>query len=715
MSETIIINGRSVATSNLSDDASNSNYILIRTKGRPLNKRQKDELKTLEVEIHEFVGDEDDQIYLCGYKPKSLEQIRGLDYVDYANVYDETFVIPDAIQTSSQQTQGTQAPAQNDTIEVDVLLHKDIEDASDDLVGKIAKAAGVEVTACAVNAGFVRLTVKTANLEKIAAIDEVRVVHPVTHDRLFNNVARKILHTPEAKVYNTIYRGENQIICVADTGFDKGSTSDVHDAFTGRVRQLFAHGRPTENLTDDPDGHGTHVCGSVLGSGQHSSQGLIEGTAPAATLIMQSTFAGFDDKNRTQLGIPPDHGVLFAQAYEAGARVHTNSWGTPLPTSGKQREYDTKSESIDQFIWDHQDMTILYAAGNDGQDKDADGNLDGKVNERSLGSQASSKNCITVGACENNRPQLTSGKEGGLYTYGAYFAASKRYTVNPLKDDHMANNPEGLAAFSSRGPTAEGRLKPDVVAPGTAILSTLSRNKKFKESIKTGGESGDDRYWYQSGTSMATPLVAGCCAILREMLLKNGYQDETNGVKNPTGSLIKALLINGAVPLKGQYMPENFGEAPNPHSGFGRVDLAGSMIKPGDENAGYGYGTIVDAEDNDEESITVQIAVPKHQQNGVAMNGAKGLTLKVTLAYADIKGGKLSNDLNLLVVAGNKERHGNQVDQDFNVGTKESFDRRNNVEQIVWPSVPGDSVSIVIRAFRLTSDSVPFAYAWKFY
>jgi len=295
--------------------------------------------------------------------------------------------------------------------------------------------------------------------------------------------------------------------------------------------------------------------------------------------MLQSFFAKFNWQGNSVLGgYPSDLGRLFNQAYEAGARIHSNSWGTPpSPRDNfKQRPYDASAESIDRFLWDHQDMTVLFAAGNDGQDT----NLDGRVNERSLGAEASAKNCITVGASENLRPTLTSGKKGEPYTYGLFWP--RKFPLNPLRDDHQADNPEGLAAFSSRGPTAENRLKPDVVAPGTAILSARSRNKKFVSGVDRTGVSGDERYQYLSGTSMATPLVAGCCAVVREALLMNGYRDvaavTSNGsgdggsaepaIVNPTGSLIKALLINGAVPIKGQYIPDHLGHGPNPHSGY---------------------------------------------------------------------------------------------------------------------------------------------------
>lgn len=693
MSEEIVINGKIIATGDQEADASSSDHIIIRTTGRPLNKAQKIELRALGVRIQEFVGTEDQQLYLCRYLKDSLVKIRALDYIDYANVYSPEFVVPDVLQTASTQS--------NSIMEVDILMHHDIDDVSKTLIDKISEAADLSQSAISVDDGIVRVKVDAEALEKIAAFEEVRVIHPVNERTCFTNIARRLLQSDDAVFNGTIYKGQDQIICVADTGFDNGSLTDVHEAFHGRVNALHSWGRIKDNCTDDPDGHGTHVCGSVLGRGQHKSEGLIEGTAPAASLVVQSMFVRFDYRNQSILGgYPKDLGQIFDQAYQAGARIHTNSWGTPLPSTNIQRPYDTSAESIDRYVWDHQDMTILFAAGNDGQDTD----LDGTVNDRSLGAEASAKNCITVGASESHRPTLVSGKNGAAYTYGAFWP--DKFAKLPLKDDHQADNPEGLAAFSSRGPSAENRLKPDVVAPGTAILSTKSRKKRFLSGVDRSGVSDDSQYMYLSGTSMATPLVAGCCAAVRECLSKNGYKDETNGVTNPTASLIKALIINGAVSIAGQYMPNDLGEGPNPHSGFGRVNVANTIatIEPNDTISGYGVGAI---DEQTEEPFATQIPIPESDVNS--------LTLKLTMAYADLPGAALSNDINLVVIAGDRERHGNQGNQEFKIDANENFDRSNNVEQVIWSHVTGDSVKVVVKHYRLLSSRVPFAYAWRFF
>ncbi|KAH8634189.1 hypothetical protein IG631_09589 [Alternaria alternata] len=795
MSDKIVINGKSVAVDDQKLDASESGYVLIRTTGEPLNRVQKLELASLGVKLQEFVGQNGQQLYLCGFENDSLERVRKLSYIDYANVYSQDFVIPDVLQSApmSMLTSAHEGQGASEQVEVDVLLHHDISTVTPELLEKIAEIAQVDPSATTVPEDqaspiMVRIKAGAAALEQLAELDEVRVVHPVLERALFNNVARRVLGFEEiqqrvAANYNyprpddgtslrdmvgdkiadalenarvkgsslpakakepMLYDGSGQTICVCDTGFDMGSTTDVHDAFLERVKGLYSWGRPGNNETNDPDGHGTHVCGSVLGSGQHSSEGTVHGAAPAATLLVQSMFVRFNYATSSILGgYPQDLGQLFQQAYDAGARVHSNSWGTPmLPSTRIQRPYDTAAASIDKFVWDHQNMTIVFAAGNEGQDAD----LNGTVNERSLGAEASAKNCITIGACESYRPDLTVAKSNAPYSYGTFWP--DRYAKNPLRDDHLADNPEGVAAFSSRGPTAENRLKPDLVACGTAILSAKSRCKKYLTSVDKTGISGDARYMYLSGTSMATPLVSGCCAVVRQALYNAGYEDVQEVINpldkavtelfseqlgpyvptiknNPTASLIKALLINGAVPIRGQYMPEYLPKElpeglPNPHSGFGRVNIAATLanIKQTDysgwtcdtidEEKGKAFYTLV--------SVPLPQDVAEGDHNKPKAWGSK--TLKVTMAYADLPGAALANDLNLVVinVFQNKERHGNQgPGKEFAKASKEGFDRDNNIEQIVWPDLQGgDQVCIVVKPYRLMSEKVPFALVWKF-
>jgi serine protease AprX len=666
-----------------SSDASTSDYILIQTRA-PLTTEQKADLATLGVVVHEYVSE---NTYLCGYKATDLAAIRARPYVSWADVYLRGFKVAPNLRPATAEAaarilpEAATASHSNTPRTVDVVFHEDVDTGSDAVKTAVAAAARVDKDVLPMGRKKVRLTVQEKYLDDLAAIDAVRVIQEVPKVKLRNNVARGILNA-NVVVGGTTYQGDGQVVAVADTGFDKGSTTSPHPAFTGRVTKLYALGRPTK--TDDPDGHGTHVCGSVLGNGTSASMGgTIQGTAPRARLVVQSLIDSSGDLG----GIPADLTDLFEAPYRNdGARVHTNSWGAVTPSL----PYDQSSREIDDFVWNQPDLVICFAAGNDGIDR----NGDGRIDPAQIGSESAAKNCITVGASESLRPEIPR-------SYGSLRPTS--FPKPPIHDDPMANHPEGMAAFSSRGPTQEGRIKPDVVAPGTSILSTHSRNAPAPSG--TFGTSSDPSYFFDSGTSMATPLVAGCAAVLRETLVRNG-------MPTPPASLIKALLINGATELVGQYSPSEAGASPNGSSGFGRVDLLGSVILPGPgANGGFGAGGPL--KQGDEDTITVRIPPGSAGSHGVTAGGggagpsALGATFKITLAWSDPAGETLQNDLDLVVVAADgTERHGN-------MGTAPGFDRANNVEQVVWVNMPAGDAKIHIRAFHITRFPQPYAYAWR--
>ena len=203
------------------------------------------------------------------------------------------------------------------------MLHDDVDPNSATVRDQIAAAAKVNAADLRTGQHKVRVTVEEGRLDALAALDEVRQIEQAPKRQLFNNVARGILNA-DVVVNSTPYKGKGQLVGVADTGFDRGSTSNVHPAFAGRVKKLYALGRPSPAKSDDPDGHGTHVCGSVLGDGTAPSMGgKIQGTAPEAQLVLQSLL----DSGGNLGGIPVDLHDLFQPVYDNdGVRVHTNSW-----------------------------------------------------------------------------------------------------------------------------------------------------------------------------------------------------------------------------------------------------------------------------------------------------------------------------------------------------------------------------------------------------
>jgi len=644
-------------------DARASDYVLVQT-SHPLKAAERQQLAAAGTQILEAVPG----ALVCHFPGTDLSGLRALPFVTWADVYPNVVKIaptllglkPEGGTVEAAAAAHTKPAALDaDLVSIDAVLHKNVDLKS--AVRKIAAAAHQDADGLAVANGKVRLTVKRRRLADLANLDEIRHVELVTPRKLANSVARGIVGVSTPTVSGVQFTGSGEVVAVADTGFDKGSTTDVHDAFKGRVKRLYALGRPSKK--DDPNGHGTHVAGSVLGDGVSTADGKVQGTAPGARLVFQSVL----DANDGLGGLPDDLADLFTTPYaKDGARIHTNSWGS----TGNFGVYDSQAREVDRFVYEHRDMLICFSAGNEGVDKDRSGAID----PGSITPPGTAKNCLTVGASENNRPNMTM-----TYVQGWPGA----YKANPIRDDLVANDSEGLVAFSSRGPTQDGRIKPDVVAPGSYILSTRSRATESEGWLL----SADSLYMYEGGTSMATPLVAGCAAVLREFLrvqFKN---------KKPSAALLKALLVNGAHFLRGQYVPTEAGAAPNNDQGFGRVDLRDLLAsQPGalfiqDENKALDTG----------ESETFHVPIPL---------GAR--QLKATLAWTDPPGEGLQSDLDLVVRVGDRERHGNMP------STSAGFDRVNNVEQVTWADVPQGTAQVTVAAHAVTIREQEFALAVRF-
>jgi hypothetical protein len=186
------------------------------------------------------------------------------------------------------------------------------------------------------------------------------------------------------------------------------------------------------------------------------------------------------------------------------------------------------------------------------------------------------------------------------------------------------------------------------------------------------------------GTSMATPLVAGCAAIVREFFLKHHEQ-------SPSAALVKAMLINGSSDIVGQYVPSEAEAPPNLSEGFGRVDLAATVGPYAAGESVIFRNEDLALETGDEEVSRVKITSP-------------GSALKVTLVWTDPPGETLQNDLDLIVrAADGQECHGNMP------SSSAEFDTKNNVEQVVWTDIPVGDVNIVVRASRIPLHAQPYA------
>lgn len=626
-------------------------YYLVQFKG-PIEEGWKAAVRDLGGLLFDYVPDFTFIVYL---KAPTVERVQALPEVLWIGPYEPAYKLsPDLADVVGM---------------LDLNVHTFPNDSRSSLTSQFeALGAGIkEVSEQSTGALFL-MTVEATQLHALAQVPAVRWIEPFYERVLFNDVARSnAIMAAETAWSDLGLYGAGQVVAVTDTGLDTGNTATLHQDFLGtptgcsgtsRIISTFALGRSGDWSDScrtggtNYGGHGTHVTGSVLGNGCRSGStgapnyaSSYAGLAPQASLVFQSVM----DSGCGLGGLPDDLNTLYSQADTAGAHIHTNSWGAAV--SG---QYTTDSQNTDLYVWNHKDYVILFAAGNEGTDGTSS---DGYINPDSMSAPGTAKNCITVGASENYR--LTGGYNpgGACSTWGGCWPSD--YPTNPINSDRLSNNAAGMVAFSSRGPTDDGRIKPDVVAPGSNILSTKSQ----AANVSGGWGAGPNTYYqYMGGTSMATPLTAGGVALIRE------FYTDLEGV-TPSAALVKATVINSAVDMyPGQYASpqEQNPRLPNNAQGWGRVNIANAT------DGTHLYEDISDA-------------------NGLATGGNHTYTynncsagvFKVTLVWSDYPGSTLVNDLDLTVTApdGSTTYRGNVFSNGWSaVGG--SVDHVNNVESV---------------------------------
>ena len=514
------------------------------------------ELQAMGIECHSFLPP---NAFHCDVNSKTPQQLSSLDVQGIA-VMDPTDKIQSnlilgllGLETEHENPFVNQAGAI-----VNVVL------SGTSLPEGIGQQSGINVDSH--SSRFSTMAVDTSGLSWLAHHHEIEWIEAKPVFEIFNSKGIEVMHVDDLWSSTTMsgidsswngLDGSGIIVTVADTGLDNGvNNSAMHPDFADHIKGILSYPPPASTCTyygmspcgdsaEDLDGHGTHVAGSVLGDGTHSN-GAIIGAAPESQLLFHAIATTLTGEEKL-LGIPNDLDDLFSLAWANGSRIHTNSWGSP-----ENGAYTTNSMQADSSARTYDELVILFAAANEG----VDANTDGEIDLDSLGSPASAKNVITVGASENARSNMS-------YVWG-----TTKY-VSPISTDKITDNPEGMAAFSSRGPTDDNRLKPDISAPGTMILSTKSRS-----TVDTGWLAHNSSYTYMGGTSMATPLTAGATAILLEHLIENA------GESNPTSALVKAIYTASAHDMTGQYSSSTNGAgeaAPNNHEGWGRVNMSSAI------------------------------------------------------------------------------------------------------------------------------------------
>lgn len=620
-------------------------------------------------------------------------------------------------------TMGETEPDARQQIEVNVFPNE----STAKIAAKIRAAGGVVISETPTT---VVATVPSNAIADIANEPGVQAILPFSFPEFHNDRATVAMSAPADRVFADLeLRGTGQIVGIADSGLDTGDPATVHLDVRGRVVSItslptnpfylpYIHDAPPadDGAADTGSAHGTHVAGSVLGNGAAAAAAGVaaapRGMAPEARVHFQAVEQGLDWKTIDEIndeglnidwagtwppppfgfyGMPDDIGTIFTAAYAAGARIHTNSWGNT-----QRGVYNLNSRAVDNFMWLNRDMLILFSAGNNGRDTNGNGVIDAD----SIGAPGTAKNCLTVGASENNRPNGSTPTPGINANWSALGSGGVPSWPALGAAGHVSDNIDGLAAFSSRGPVDDGRIKPDVVAPGTNVLSVRSSVHAGPGAPLWGDLAAADPlnglYCWSGGTSMSTPLVAGAAALVRQHLVQQRGHEQPN-VK-PSGALIKAMLINGAVPIPGQFDAEIPDGPPiqNNVSGFGRVSVLES-VTPGSTLADALHRTLF--ADEPEYAVTAG-EIRTFEVHAVNL----ALPLKATLVWTDapsVGAGGLVNSLYLQVVEPGGTVLGGDVAAFPTVN--------NNVQQVTIPAPVAGVYQIRVRGVAILehSPSVP--------
>jgi len=470
------------------------------------------------------------------------------------------------------------------------------------------------------------------HLNQLMQQPSVMYLRPDPSFAAFNDQSRSHMQINTMRTYfTTDLDGSGQLVAVADAGLDED-----HGDFGTRVvgsYDVIGDG----STADKHSGHGTHVSCTVLGDGFRGGYG---GIAQEADLYFQAM-----ENDNTGNFQSPSLNNLLNTAYNANARTHTNSWGSSA--ASEQGKYNSETEDVDdranyydRYYNGREGLTILFAAGNDGPDS-------GTVSP-----PATSKNIISVGNHQN------------------------RYN----------GAPDSMMSGSSRGPTDDGRIKPDLVAPGGYV-----RSCRAQEAADTGGATWSNSYYLEyTGTSMATPNAAGAATLVRE------YLQEIAQRPSPQGALVKALLVLGAQDMGTR-------DIPNDNEGWGRINLRNTLAP----SSGQGIWV-------DDRSVVSGTGNSKSYAFNLTQNS--GL-FKAVLTWSDERGSRFSNaqlvnDLDLEITApdgtvylGNDFANGRSTTG----GTRDSV---NNLEVVLIDSAAQGTWTVKVKdAQHSGSKTQPYSIA----
>ena len=460
------------------------------------------------------------------------------------------------------------------------------------------------------------------------------------------------------------------IVDVIDDGIDAGDAANVQhpDFFTLGVRPGADRIAYLANCTTDatPDGGGGHgnLNAGILGGYNNLAGFPYEnaagyqyglGISPYGPLAGTKIFRNSGAYDISQCAYSDS--VILANAYLAGARLTSDSWGAPVKGAydASAQEFDLRTRDASASLPGNQAMLHVFAAGNEG----GGGSM-------TISSPGTAKNVLTVGAAENPRDHAIS--------------------CNGWTD---ADSADDIAPYSSRGTTADGRAKPDLVAPGTHVSGPATQDPDYSAGYVCVPyyPAGQALYTWSTGTSHSTPAIAGAAQLAYEY-----YGRALAPGQAPSPAMLKALLLNAPRYLTGLAANDTL---PGAAQGWGMLDM----------------GRLFDDTPRLVFDQNTLLAGPgaTFTFNGSIADSTR--PLRVSLVWTDAPGSiaagqALVNNLNLEVTAGGVTYRGNQFDGASSVAG-DSADTLNNVENVFLPAGLSGGLQVKVTAANLPGDGVP--------
>jgi len=361
--------------------------------------------------------------------------------------------------------------------------------------------------------------------------------------------------------------GEGMNIGVWDGGWILATHTEFMNGAVSRVTV-----QETSNPNPSSDQHGTHVGGTV---GARGANPAAKGMAP------KSSIKSYNWTN--------DEAEVTNEASTNALLISNHSYGTPIYNNDGVMQvqpwymgaYSADARTWDQILYNHPYYLMVASAGNSGTDNYTGGLAAGL--DKLTGNKNAKNNLVIA----NANP-----------------------TVHPVQGiTALSINPT-----SSQGPSDDGRIKPDIAADGSAVFST---NNESATSYVT-----------LSGTSMASPSVAGTLLLLQE------HYNDLHPTEYMRASTLKGLVIHTAVDdyeFNSDFTPKG----PDPRFGWGMLDAREAALLLTNSVSENPTAVVQELElngDNPTYTFQVRVINPK--------------TLKATICWTDVAGTAINNQLN---------------------------------------------------------------------